>query len=122
MEPKVSERARLLSRGIGWRKPNAKLRSDEQEPDMRCDAFETSGHVTTKSSIHGWDAFYKSGVYAATVMGLTPRDLSVVREALRSGRPDLIDGQRSAEGIVGRYRDVRRPKHYRKRQPFEVLL
>jgi len=33
------------------RKPNAKLRGDEQEPDTRCDTSGTSGHVTTKSSI-----------------------------------------------------------------------
>jgi hypothetical protein len=39
---------------------------------MRCDASETSGHVTTKSSICNWDAFYKSGVYATTVLCLIP--------------------------------------------------
>ena len=38
---------------------------------MRCDVFETSGHVTAESSIHNWDAFYKSSVYARKVKSLT---------------------------------------------------
>jgi hypothetical protein len=38
---------------------------------MRCDVFETSGHVTAKSSIHNWDTFYKSSVYARKVKRLT---------------------------------------------------
>ena len=31
---------------------------------MRCDVHGTSWHVTTKSSIRDWCAFYKSGAYA----------------------------------------------------------
>jgi hypothetical protein len=63
----------------GW-KPNPKLRGDEQEPDMRRDASGASGHVTAKSSICGWGAFCKSGVYAAKVTSLTPGDLSGASE------------------------------------------
>ena len=33
-------------------KLKAKSRDDEQKPDMRRDAFGTSGHVTAKSSIY----------------------------------------------------------------------
>ena len=41
----------MLSRDACRRKPNPKLRDDEQEPDMRCGAPGTSWHVTAKSSI-----------------------------------------------------------------------
>ena len=63
------------------RKPKAKSRDDEQKPDMRRDAFGTSGHVTVKSSIYnvggdiGMDAFCKSGVYARKDSCLTTGDL-----------------------------------------------
>ena len=50
--PKVSHRASASSRGGVRRKPKAKSRDDEPEPDMRRDAFGTSGHVTVKSSIY----------------------------------------------------------------------
>jgi hypothetical protein len=66
------------------RKPKAKSRDDEQEPDMRRDAFGTSGHVTVKSSIYsvGGDtdkgAFCKSGVYAMKDSCLTTGDLPCV--------------------------------------------
>lgn len=66
-----------LRNGI-WRKPNPKRRGDEQEPDTRRDAFGASGHVTAKSSICNWDAFCKSGAYAAKVTSLTLGDLSCV--------------------------------------------
>ncbi len=42
---------------------------------MRCDVFETSGHVTAKSSIHNWDTFYKFSVFAMKVKCLTPGGL-----------------------------------------------
>jgi len=74
-EPKARRRARALPRGGVWRKPNPKLRGDEQKPDMRRDASGASGHVTAKPSICGWDAFCKFGVYAAKVTCLTPGDL-----------------------------------------------
>lgn len=45
---------------------------------MRCDVVETSGHVTAKSSICAWAAFYKSGVYARKVQCLTLGGLSCV--------------------------------------------
>ena len=79
-EPKVSQRASASSRGGVRRKPKAKLRGDEQKPDMRRDASGTSGHVTVKSSIcsdgtsTGWDAFCKSGVYARKDSCLTAGD------------------------------------------------
>jgi hypothetical protein len=52
------------------RKSKAKSLDDEQKPDVRRDAFGTSGHVTAKSPIYSVDgsidkgAFCKSGVYA----------------------------------------------------------
>jgi len=52
---------------------------------MRRDALGTSGHVTAKSSICGWGAFCKSGVYAAKVTSLTPGDLSGALE-IEAGR------------------------------------
>ena len=52
VEPKVSQRASASSRGGVRRKSKAKSRDDEQKPDMRRDAFGTSGHVTVKSSIY----------------------------------------------------------------------
>ena len=69
------------------RKPKAKSRDDEQKPDMRRDAFGTSGHVTVKSSIYnvGGDtdksAFCKSGVYARKDSCLTTGDLPCVAGA-----------------------------------------
>ena len=62
------------------------MRGDEQEPDMRCDVFETSGHVTTKSSICKRDTFYKFGVHAMTVLCLTPGDLLAVQ-----GRTEYLE-------------------------------
>jgi len=41
-------RAWPVACGVG-RKPNAKARDDEQEPDMRCGTLGTSGHVTARS-------------------------------------------------------------------------
>ncbi len=52
-EPKARRRARASPRGGVWRKPNPKLRGDEQKPDRRCNALGTSGHVTAKSPICG---------------------------------------------------------------------
>ena len=69
---------------------------------MRRDAPGTSGHVTAKSSICGWGAFCKSGIYAAKVTCLTPGGLSCVKDSLRAKRLALIAGQKSAEGIVGK--------------------
>ena len=66
------------------RKPKAKSRDDEQKPDMRRDAFGTSGHVTVKSSIYNVGgntdkgAFCKSGVYARKDSCLTTGDLPCV--------------------------------------------
>ena len=56
-EPKARRTARASSRGGVWRKPNPRLRGDEQKPDMRRGASGTSGHVPAKPSICGWDAF-----------------------------------------------------------------
>jgi len=76
-EPKARRRARASPRGGVWRKPNPKLRGDEQKPDRRCNALGTSGHVTAKSPICGSRVhFYKSGVYAVKVTCLTTGDLS----------------------------------------------
>lgn len=58
----------------GW-KPNPKLPSDEQKPDIRRDASGASGHVTAKPSICGWGAFCQFGVHAAKVTCITPGDL-----------------------------------------------
>jgi len=77
------------------RKLKAKSRGDEQKPDMRRDAFGTSGHVTAKSSIYsvGGDtdkgAFCKSGVYARKDSCLTTGDLHGV-----SGNRNLAAGNR----------------------------
>ena len=65
----------MLSRDACRRKPNPKLRGDEQEPDMRCGTLGTSWHVTAKSSICAWGVLYKSGVYAGKALCLTPGDL-----------------------------------------------
>ena len=51
---------------------------------MRCDVFETSGHVTTKSSINAWDTFYKLRVYAMKVKCLTPGGLYRVEGSTES--------------------------------------
>jgi len=64
-------------------KPNPKVRVDIQEPDLRCGTSGTSGHVTTKSSIHNRGVLYKSGVYALKALCLTPGGLSCVPTELR---------------------------------------
>ena len=51
VEPKARQRASASPRGGVRRKLKAKSQGDEQESDMRRDAFGTSGHVTAKSSI-----------------------------------------------------------------------
>ena len=83
------------------------MRGDEQEPDLRCGTFGTSGHVTTKSSIRIWDVLYKSGVYASTVTSLTPGDLPYAIASrlrliawLKEEKSTLTLWQKSAEGIV----------------------
>ncbi len=75
---------------------------------MRCGTSGTSGHVTTKSSIHNWDVLYKSGVYASKVTCLTPGDLPYAEASrlrliarLKGEQSTLIVWQKSAEGIVG---------------------
>jgi hypothetical protein len=84
-EPKVSRRASASSRDGVRRKPKTKSRGDEQKPDMRRGASETSGHVTAKSSIcsdgtsTGRGALCKSGVYASKDPCLTAGDLSGAR-------------------------------------------
>ena len=60
-------------------KPKAKLRGDEQEPDIRCDVGGASGHVTMKPSSCGRPAFYKFGVYAMKVKCPTLGDLLLLR-------------------------------------------
>jgi len=65
------------------------MQGDEQEPDTRCGTFGTSGHVTTKSSIHGEDLLYKSGVYASKVYVSYP------------GRPVRCQTEGKAEGPNG---------------------
>ena len=52
VEPKASQRASASSRGGVRKKSKAKSQDDEQESEMRRDAFGTSGHVTAKSSIY----------------------------------------------------------------------
>ena len=86
MKPKVRRRARASSRGGVWRKPNPKVRGDEQEPDMRCGTSGASGHVTTKPSIHDRGVLYKSGVYALKILCLTPGDLPGCPGASRARR------------------------------------
>ena len=56
VEPKARQRASASPRGGVRRKLKAKSQGDEQESDMRRDAFGTSGHVTAKSSIYKWVA------------------------------------------------------------------
>ena len=81
VEPKASQRTSASSRGGVQRKSKAKSQGDEQESDMRRDAFGTTGHVTVKSSIYNVggntdkDAFCKSGVYARNDSCLTTGDL-----------------------------------------------
>ena len=87
VEPKASQRASASPRGGVQRKPKAKSQGDEQKPDMRRDAFGTSGHVTAKSSIYSVGgntnkgAFCKSGVYARKDSCLTTGDLPCVLAA-----------------------------------------
>ncbi|GHC21194.1 hypothetical protein GCM10008094_09790 [Aidingimonas halophila] len=52
---------------------------DEQEPDTRCGTPGASWHVTAKPSICERGVLYKSGVYAVTVLCLTPGGLSAVQ-------------------------------------------
>jgi hypothetical protein len=70
---------------------------------MRCGTPGTSGHVTTKSSIRGLGALYKSGVYARTVLCRTLGGLHAVRRCseLSEEESEPIGLQKSAEGIVG---------------------
>jgi hypothetical protein len=56
-QPKARRRARASPRGGVWRKPNPKMRGDEQEPDTRCGTPGTSGHVTVKSSMRAGVCF-----------------------------------------------------------------
>ncbi len=56
-EPKARKRTRASPRGGVWRKSNPKARGDVQEPDSRCGAPGTSGHVTAKSSIRNGVCF-----------------------------------------------------------------
>ena len=117
-QPKARKRARAPSRGGVWRKPNPKMRGDEQEPDMRCGTPGTSGHVTTKSSIRVLGVLYKSGVYARTVLCLTLGGLHAVRQRgeLSEEESEPTGMQKSAEGIVGpaQARLVRHPKAERR--------
>ena len=73
---------------------------------MRCDVFETSGHVTAKSSIHNWGTFYKFSVFAMKVKSegspVLPREVcTMLKDQLRLKRFNLIVVQKSAEGILG---------------------
>ena len=86
------------------RKPKVKSQGDEQKPDMRRDAFGTSGHVTAKSSIYSVggdtdkDAFCKSGVYARKDSCLTTGDLPCVGAAKADATEDRGTGfDRKAE-------------------------
>jgi len=64
-EPKIRRRATAAPRGVVGRKPNPKIRDDEEESDIRCDVVGTSEHVIAKSSICRLATFYKSGVYVS---------------------------------------------------------
>ena len=84
VEPKVRRRARASSRGGVWRKPNPKMRGDEQKPDTRCGTPGTSWHLSAcertgrrdSKVLHPrWGVLYKSGVYASKVVCLTPGGL-----------------------------------------------
>jgi len=91
-EPKARRMARASPRGGVCRKPNPKLRGDEQEPDKRCGALGASRHVTTKSSIRNRGVLYKSGVYAGKVLCLSPGDLPFATDRRVRGK--------LAEGVV----------------------
>jgi hypothetical protein len=62
-EPKIRRRATAAPRGVVGRKPNPKIRDDEQESDIRCDVVGTSEHVIAKLSartarrVSDWDRF-----------------------------------------------------------------
>ena len=77
VEPKVRRRARVPLRGGVWRKPNAKMRGDVQEPDLRCGTSGTSGHVTAKSSIHAGMCFINPALTRGRFCVL-PREVSHV--------------------------------------------
>jgi hypothetical protein len=89
----------------------AKSRGDEQKPDMRRDAFGTSGHVTAKSSIYKWVATPARVhfVNPASMRGrirVLPREICHVsvprkRQRLKTGELVLSAWQKSADGIVG---------------------
>jgi hypothetical protein len=61
------------------------VRGEGHEPDTRCGTLGTSGHATTKSSIHSWGVLYKSGVYAPKVWQLTAGDLRGVLDRTEGG-------------------------------------
>jgi len=86
------------------------MQGDVQEPDLRCGAFGTSGHVTAKSSICNRDVLYKSGVYASKITCLTLGDLSCALE--RRVRGELAEGRVIASD---RMREVSR-RHSRRRR------
>ena len=77
------------------------LRREGQEPNMRCDVFGASGHVTIKPSICKRDTFYKLGVYAMKAKCLTPGGLHVVPRGTDVG---VIQRDRQAEVSRGRSR------------------
>lgn len=74
---------------------------------MRCGTPGTSWHGTAKPSICGRGVLYKSGVYAAKALCLTPGGLPAVRASEFShanwalAQVGSIGRQKSAEGIVG---------------------
>jgi len=97
---RVSDAQGLSPRGGVWRKREAKVRADEQEPDTRRKR-RTSGQRIAKSiSINGTKR--RSGGCALKAIELTPGDLPrVVSGRLSRPRGRLTAGQKSAEGILG---------------------
>src|SRR5215475_6183715 len=84
-QPKARRRARASSRGGVWRKPNPKMRGDEQEPDRRCGTPGTSGHVTAKSSMRAGVCFINPAP--------THRKLWVLPREVSHGPSEMAEGR-----------------------------
>jgi hypothetical protein len=76
------------------------VRGEGHEPDMRCGTPGTSGHATTKSSIHNGAYFINPASMHRRYDSL-PREICGVSLGLRGEQSSLTALQKSADGIVG---------------------
>jgi hypothetical protein len=77
------------------------VRGEGHEPDRRCGTFGTSGHATTKSSIHNGAYFINPASMHRRYDSLPREICGVSWRGLRGEQSSLTAPQKSAEGIVG---------------------